>query len=386
MREVAHAYPADVDVQVMFAEALMNQSPWKLWDNDGKPAPGTQEIVSTLEGALARDPDHPGANHYYIHAVEASRDPGKAIPSAERVGAMMPAAGHLVHMPSHIFQRVGRYGESAEANRLADQSDTAYYKKTTAIDYYPMYTAHNLQFLAAAASMQGREAETMAALRKVRTVFSDDMVAGMPGTEWMVGFLYDAMIRFGRWDAMLAEPAPDPWLKGMVIAYHADRAQAFAAKGQVKEAQAEQATAERLVAAMPVDAIAALNLGRPLYEIALLRARARIARAAGDHAAEIASLTMAVEKEDGLSYDEPNDEFFPGRHLLGDAFLRAHQLAKAESVYREDLKRNPSNGWSLQGLALALEQLGKTADAARTRAEFLTAWQQSDITLQSSAF
>ncbi|WP_176590797.1 hypothetical protein [Sphingobium sp. EM0848] len=386
MRTVANAYPDDIDVQVMFAEALMNLNPWKLWDNDGRPAPGTAEIVSTLERALARNPEHPGANHYYIHAIEASNAPDKGITAAERVGAMMPAAGHLVHMPSHIMQRVGRYEASAEANRRAAQSDEAYYKQTAAIDYYPMYSAHNLQFLAAAASMEGREAETMAALHKVRTVMSDDMVAGMAGSDWILGFSYDAMIRFGRWEAMIAEPMPDPRLKGLMIAYLADRAQAFAALGRLAEARTELTAAEKATAAMPADATAAMNAGKPLYEIALLRARARIAQAEGNRTAEIALLTEAVGKEDSLSYDEPSDEFFPTRHLLGAALLAAGQTAQAETVYREDLKRNPANGWALQGLALALEQQGKGAEAARTRADFEAAWRRADRAIASSAF
>ncbi|MBC9034754.1 hypothetical protein IAG41_20380 [Sphingomonas sp. JC676] len=386
MREAARRFPDDLDLQVLFAESMMNLNPWKLWNADGSPAPGTLEIVSTLEGVLARAPNHPGANHYYIHAVEASKDPGKAIASAERVGGAMPAAGHLVHMPSHILQRVGRYADSAEVNRLAAAADTAYYAKTAAIDYYPMYSAHNYQFLAAAAAMEGRGAETVKALRDVRTTMSDDMVAGMPGIDWTIAFLYESLLRFGMWDAMLAEPAPDPRLTGMVINYHSARVIAFAAQGRVNEATAELAETEKAVAAAPANAAAGMNAGLPLYEIAVLRAKARIAGAQGDYATAIALLTQAVAKEDTLSYNEPADEFFPTRHLLGAALLKAGRKVEAASVYREDLKRNPANGWALLGLAQALEEQGRTAEAAEARAQFEAAWKSADTKIASSAF
>ena len=386
MRKAAHRFPNDLDLQVLFAESMMNLNPWKLWNADGTPAAGTPEIVSTLETVLAKAPSHPGANHYYIHAVEASNDPGRAIASAERVGAAMPAAGHLVHMPSHILQRVGRYSESAEANRLAAEADTTYYAKTAAIDYYPMYSAHNLQFLAAAAMMEGRSAETIASLRQVRVLFPDDMIAGMPGIDWSIGWLYEALLRFGMWDAMLDEHAPDPRLKGMTIDYHAARATAFAAKGSVDEARKEVAIAEQGAAAMPADALAGMNAGKPLFEIAVLRAKARIARVTGDTAGAVALLAQAVTLEDRLSYNEPADEFFPTRHLLGAALLDTGKVVEAEAVYREDLKRNPTNGWALLGLSQALEQQGKTAEADATRKRFDSAWAKADTKIAASAF
>ncbi|MET0307707.1 MAG: tetratricopeptide repeat protein [Sphingomonas sp.] len=386
MREAARRFPGDADVQVLFAESMMNLNPWKLWNADGSPAPGTPEIVSTLESVLASTPGHPGANHYYIHAVEASRDPGKAIASAERVGGAMPAAGHLVHMPSHILQRVGRYSESAEANRLAAKADAAYYAKTAAIDYYPMYSAHNYQFLAAAAAMEGRGAETVKALRDVRGTLSDDMVAGMPGIDWTIAFLYESLLRFGMWDAMLAEPAPDPRLTGMVIGYRSARTIAFAAKGRIADATAELARTEQAVAAAPADAAAGMNVAKPLYAIAVLRAKARIALARRADAEAVGLLIQAVAKEDALSYNEPADEFFPTRHLLGAALLDAGEPHEAEAVYREDLKRNPANGWALLGLAQALEKLNRTDEAATMREQFETAWAKADTRIARSAF
>jgi hypothetical protein len=214
MEGVARRFPADLDVQTMLAEGLMNTNPWKLWTADGKPGPGTPEILTALQKVLARDPKHPGANHYWIHAVEASPDPARAVPSADALVGMMPAAGHLEHMPAHIYQRVGRYEESAEANRKGAAADVAYLKLTSAPDYYPMYLIHNYQFLAYSAAMEGRRAETVKAIRDARSAVSDAMLLAMPGLDWSIGYLYDGMARFGLWDdprRARAEPeAPRP--------------------------------------------------------------------------------------------------------------------------------------------------------------------------------
>jgi hypothetical protein len=219
MKGVAQRFPDDNDVQTLTAEALMNIHAWKLWSLDGAPAPGTEEIVAILDRVLAKDPRHPGANHYYIHAVEASPDPGKAVVAAERLPGMMPAAGHLEHMPAHIMQRVGRYEDAAEANRYGIAADLAYYAATKPLDYYVMYTAHNYQFLAFSAAMEGRKAETIEAARQSRALVSDDMLRTMPGTDWYTAELYAALVRFGMWDQILAEPQPNPKLAGLTGGY-----------------------------------------------------------------------------------------------------------------------------------------------------------------------
>lgn len=386
MKAVAARFPDDADVQTLYAEAVMNLNPWKLWKADGSPAPGTADAVATLERVLAAHPDHPGANHYYIHAVEASTHPEKALASAERLKTMMPAAGHIVHMPSHIFQRVGRYEESAEANRRGAEADAAYYKQTTAIDYYPMYTAHNYQFLAFSAAMEGRRAETMAAVRAARAAVTDEMLAGMPGIDWSVAYLYDAMVRFGLWDEMLAEPAPSAKLQGLTVGYLSGRAIALAARGRVAEARAVAADMDKAVAATPADALAGMNSARDVYRVAALKAHARIAIAGGDVAGGIATLRDAVAVEDRLTYNEPADTFFPTRHLLGAALLADGKPAEAEAVYRADLERNPENGWALQGLAAALSAGHRDTDAAGVKARFAAAWGHADIPLPASAF
>jgi tetratricopeptide (TPR) repeat protein len=387
MREVAQRFPDDLDVQTLFAESLMNTSPWKLWNADGSSPPVTAEIVATLEAVMAKDRSHPGANHYYIHAVEASPHPEKAIAAAERVAAMMPAAGHLVHMPAHIMQRVGRYENAAEANRRAAVADVAYYARTPALDYYPVvYSTHNYQFLASAAAMEGRSAETLEATRKARAVVSDRMLLAMPGADWSIAYLYEGMIRFGRWDAILREPPPDPQLRGLFIGYLAAKATALAAQRRFVEAKAAIAALDTVIASAPSDGLAGMNAAPPLFRIASLRAKARLAMAERNPSAAIALLRQAVSEEDGLSYNEPADEFFPTRHLLGAALLDADMAGEAETVYREDLRRNPRNGWALNGLAKSLEAQGNAQAAKEIRAQFDLAWKHSDTRIRASAF
>jgi tetratricopeptide (TPR) repeat protein len=386
MRDAARRFPTDNDIQTLYAEALMNITPWKLWRADGTPAPGTTEIVATLEQVLARAPGHPGANHYYIHAIEASKHPERALASALRLKAMMPAAGHLVHMPSHILQRVGRYEESAEANRKGAAADIAYYAQTAPIDYYPMYTAHNYQFLAFAAAMEGRRAETIAALRKSREGLSDEMLAGMGGVDWYVGALYTAMVRFGLWDEILREPAPNPKIFGLHIPYLEARATALAQTGHPDQADIVADQLDAAISAAPADLMAGMNSGRSAYRIAGLKARARIALARGKSAEAISLLRDGVKAEDALDYDEPSDEFFPVRHLLGAALIVAGKPAEAAQVYRDDLVRNPANGWALFGLYQALSAQGRKAEAQMAHRRFVAAWVHADTKLEMSAF
>src|SRR5438270_554648 len=205
MRGMAARYRNDLDVQTMYAEGLMNTNPWKLWNADGTKNPGTDQILAVLQNVLKRDPRHPGANHYYIHAIEASPHPERALASAEMLNGMMPAAGHLEHMPAHILQRVGRYEEAANANRKGAAADLAYLKATAPPDYYPMYLIHNFQFLASAAGMEGRRAETITALKEARGHIPDQLLFGMPGLDWSASFIYDGYTKFGMWDEMLKE-------------------------------------------------------------------------------------------------------------------------------------------------------------------------------------
>src|SRR4051812_14165551 len=384
MRAVAARFPDDMDVQTLYAEALMNTNPWKLWNADGTPGPGTPDILAALRKVLAKDPKHPGANHYWIHAVEASPHPEQAVASAEALNGMMPAAGHLEHMPAHIFQRVGRYEEAAEANRKGAAADLAYLSLTAPPDYYPMYLIHNFQFLAYSAAMEGRKAETLDALGKATAAVPEAMLLGMPGLDWSIGYRYDAMVRFGMWEALLAEPRPNPKLSGLTAAWLQARATALAASGKAGEAEVAVAELDRLIAAPPPDAAQGQNRAKPLYEVGALRAKARIAAARGDKAKAVALLAEAVAKEDKLAYDEPEDMFFPTRHLLGAALLAAGKPAEAEAVYREDLKRHPHNGWALHGLQAAYAAQRKYP--GDVDGETAAAWKQADVRPAGSAY
>ena len=384
MREVAARFPTDLDVQVLFAEALMNTNPWKLWSVDGKPGPVTLEVEATLERVLAKDPTHPGANHYYVHTMEASPHPEKALVAARRLDSMMPAAGHLDHMPAHIMQRIGDYEGASQANREGIKADTAYLGATQPLDYYRMYLAHNYQFLAYSAAMEGRRAEALDAAVKMRSTIPVDMLLESPGTDWYVSELYSTMIRFGMWDEILAESAPDPRLKGLTAGYHYARALAFAAKGQTIDATKALAELVKLQFALPPDAAAGLNAAKDVLGVASLVAQGEIALASGQGEDGVARLREAVAKEDQLAYDEPADWFVPVRHQLGAALMRMGRPNEAETVYREDLVRHPHNGWALFGLAQALRAQHK--DAAAVDREFADAWKHADVKLTASVF
>ena len=386
MKDVAQSFPNDLDVQTLYAEALMNTNAWKLWTADGQPAPGTLEIVSTLESVLQRDPTHPGANHYYIHAMEASPQPQKALPSAGRLQGMMPAAGHLEHMPAHILQRVGEYEGAADANRKGISADLAYLAKTKPLDYYGMYVGHNYQFLAFSTAMEGRRAETLTAVRGARGAIPEAMLLAMPGSDWTLTAEYAATVRFGLWSDMLAKPAPNAKLIGMTGGYLYGRAVALASTNHIPEAKQTLSDLERLSASVPADASSGFNRTRDLLAVAIDVVRGRIAAAENQPDAAVSALRNAVAREDKLSYNEPSDWFFPVRHLLGAELLRNGHADQAEAVYREDLRRNPNNGWSLYGLSAALQAQHEAAEALATHRQFEAAWQNSDVTLTASAF
>jgi tetratricopeptide (TPR) repeat protein len=386
MAGVAKRFPDDLDVQTLYAESLMNINAWKLWSADHRPAAGTLEITRILEAVLRRDPTHPGANHYYVHAMEASGHPEKALVSAQRLAGMMPAAGHMDHMPAHIMQLVGRYEEAAEANRKGAAADVAYFAKTTPPDYYAMYTAHNYQFLAYSAAMEGRRAETLQAVQDLRHTVPDSMLLAMPGFDWQIATRYAALVRFGVWDQLLSESAPDPRLLALTGGYLYGKGVAQAALGQVAAAEATLAQLRQLTDTLPAAAIAGFNSAKDVFRVAALMVQARIADAQGHADDAIALLRRAADAEDALAYDEPSDWFFPVRHVLGAQLLAAGQPAAAEAVYRTDLERNPHNGWSLHGLALALSAQHRNTEAATVERQFKLAWRHADVQPSASAY
>ena len=385
MKDVAASFPADDDVQVLYAESVMDLNPWKLWTPEGEPAPGTLDAVAALETVLLRAPDHAGANHYYIHAVEASNEPGRALPAARRLGGLVPGAGHLVHMPAHIFQRVGLYAEASEANRGAIVVDDAYVEAQTPLGYYPFYIGHNYGFLAYSASMEGRAEEALAAAQKAAATIPKDIVCGMPGMDFFLSEPLLVQVRFGRWEEILRAPPSDPKYPVLGALQQHARGMALAATGRLSEAAAAAAAIRKVAADVPGDLIAGLNSGKNVLELAALAVDARIADVArAPNAAEL--WRSAVALEDALAYNEPADWFYPTRHYLGATLLDTGHPKRAEAVYREDLERHPNNGWAWFGVWKALEAQGMAKPAAAAKAEYEAAFAQADVQLSRSAF
>ena len=387
MRQVAHRYPDDPDAATLFAEALMDLRPWDLWTLDGEPQPGTLEIAATLEAVLAKYPEHPGANHYYIHVMEASPRPERALPSAQRIAELEPGAGHLVHMPSHIYMRLGRYADAAEANRRAIGVDLQYLARVKPEGIYPMmYYPHNIHFLWAAASMEGRSQEALQAARDVVKHLNPEMVEQMPMLEAYTPTLLFALVRFGKWQEVLQEPAPPAGQRYTTGIWHYARGLALAATGRAAQAGAEQARVSAIAKEIPADRIIGDNTpAATLLQLAAETLAGEIAARSGQPDRGIRHLEEAVRLQDGLPYTEPPPWYYPVRQSLGAVLLQAGRAAQAEAVYREDLRRNPHNGWSLYGLAASLRaQKGK--DAGPVEQEYRQAWAHADVTLTASRF
>ncbi len=383
MGELVKKYPDDLDAATLYAESGMDLRPWRFWTADGKPAEGTEEIVAVLESVLRRNPNHPGAIHYYIHAIEASPNPERALAYAGKLPKLMPAAGHLVHMPAHIYQRTGDYQAAARSNADAAAVDEAYFRANGRQGVYPaMYYNHNLHFLAVARSMEGRFAEAMKAAKRLE----GSVVPYVKDTPMLEGYMTVfplLLVRFSRWDDIEKMPQPDASMKSTVGIWHFARGMAFAAKGEVERAKTEH---EALVAAeksLPPDALSAsgLNPASKVLTIADDFLNARIAAAARDNKTVIERLRKAVEVEDSLSYEEPASWFLPVRESLGAALLRSGDYAGAEQVFRADLEKNRLNGRSLFGLMETLKAQKKESAAATVQREFKRAWKNADVKL-----
>jgi tetratricopeptide (TPR) repeat protein len=386
MRSVAKSFPEDLDVQVLFAESSMDVNPWKLWTLDGKPAEGTDEIVRTLELVLAKNPNHPGANHYYIHAVEASQTPERAIAAAERLPALMPGAGHVVHMPAHIFQRVGRYADASAANAQAIEVDLAYLKKTKPPGYYPMYLGHNYGFLSFSSSMEGRRSASLAAARQATTALPPAMLDMMPGMDFFVAEPLLAMVRFGAWDELLAEPRPDPKYPVLSVFWHHGHGMALAAKGRLPDARADHEAILRIAASTPEGVQAGQSQARDVFVLAAKILEARMATLQKQKNA-LSLWAEATAMNDKLAYSEPDDWFYPVRHYQAAALLSLGKASEARQVYIEDLRRHPHNGWALFGVWQSLVAEKKpAAEIAAAKTEFDNAWSRADIKLTTTAY
>lgn len=383
MAELVRRYPDDLDAATLYAEAAMVLRPWRLWTADGKPEDGTLEIVAGLESVLRRDPNHIGAIHYYIHAVEASPHPERALAAAQRLPALVPAAGHLVHMPSHIYERIGDYAAAARSNREAAQADEAFVRaRGLETDAAFMYGSHNVHFEAVAWSMAGSFTDALAAAGKLEQRAAPQVKA-MPVAEILLPTSALILVRFRRWEEALRLPRPDPALPGATAYWHFARGLALAAAGDVAGAEREHASflaaQQRITEEM---ASAGGTMTESVRRVADHVMRAGIARARRDAKSEIEILRAAVDIEDSIPYDEPPSWYLPTREALGGALLRSGQSAAAEAVFRADLERNRRNGRSLFGLARALAAQGRSHEAALVQREFETAWRHADTPLR----
>lgn len=382
MKQVMARYPDDLDAATLYAESLMNLRPWALWSSDGTPAEGTLEVLEVLEHVLRRDPSHPGANHYYIHAVEASKNPERALPSANRLGALMPGAGHIVHMPSHIYIRTGDHELSVRVNETAAEVDRKYIQRSGAKGVYPlMYYSHNLHFVSYARTMQGRFDEALDYARRLRknvdgAIDEMPMLAPYGAFEWLV------LSRFEKWKELLAEPEPKEKTPLMHAFYRYSRGLAFAGMGQVPEALAERERMEAVCGRIPETDVLMVNTARSIAALALEDLDARISRAKKDSTAELAHLRRAVEMQDKLNYMEPPEWHYSMREALGGALMRNGDSGEAESVFRKDLEINPRNGRSLFGLLESLRAQKKGESVEWVKREFEDAWKYSSTTLK----
>ena len=385
MREVARQNPDDPDAGALFAESMMDLHPWGLWTLDGKPVDGTPEIVTTLEGVMAKYPDHLGANHYYIHAVEASPDPGRALASAQRLPKLAPAAGHIVHMPAHIYFRTGDYDASAAANEAAIKADKVYLRERNPKGVYPMiYVSHNIQFLWASYMMEGNSRGAFRASRELDQAVPLAMVRQMPMAEFMSPTRYFTEARFSNWDAILKEPAPPADLTFTTGVWHYVRGLALAAKNRPDDALAEKKKIDAIIVATPADRIVGFNTADKLLAMGSATLAGEIESAKGQHDGAINYFKEAVAIQDALNYEEPPPWYYPVRETLGMELLAAGKPADAEQVFRDDLKQNPENGWSLNGLALCLHARNASDEAASVDARLKAAWAHADVKLPTA--
>jgi tetratricopeptide (TPR) repeat protein len=383
------AHPDDLDAGTFYVEAMMDTQPWDYWQADGVTPKGhATEIVAVLEGIIKRQPDHPGALHLYIHAVEATTTPQRAEAAADRLEQLMPGAGHIVHMPSHIYYRVGRYADAAKVNTLAASVDETYIAACRAQGFYPAgYYGHNIHFLWTSSEMQGRyQASIDASRRLVKAVDAVGLSQNLPLGELYVFTPTATLLRFGRWDALLAEPAPPESLRLDTAVWLYAQGFAHANKGEASAALADR---DRLAAMVSGDygRYAPFNVpAGPMVGLALALLDGEIARTSGRIDEAVAHFKDARALELSLNYTEPPYWHQPTAHLLGAALLQAKKPADAEAVYRDSLRTYREDGWALFGLAQALDAQGKTAEAAETRKAFDQAWRLADVKLTSSRF
>jgi tetratricopeptide (TPR) repeat protein len=385
MGDVVKQFPDDLDAATLFAEAGMNLHPWGLWRPDGTPEGGTEDIIAALESVLKRDPNHMGAIHYYIHAVEASPNPERALAAANRLAALAPAAGHLVHMPGHVYIRTGDFESAVKTNQLAAAADRAYLQASGSPGLYgAMYYSHNLHFIAACSSMNGNYAEAHKAAEMLATHVGP-MVKDIPPLEGFMTVPLAVEVRFQKWDQILTMPQPPAAMQTTTVFWHFSRGMALAAKGKVADAEAEHRIVSEAADKTPPDQVFAMpvnNKAKDVLNIATNVLGAKIALVKKNSENAIVMLRRAVSIQDSLKYDEPPDWFYPVRESLGAVLLLNGNAAEAEKVFRDDLDRNPRNPRSLFGLAEALRAQKRSYDAQFVDKQFQSNWKSTEIKLK----
>ena len=380
-------FPKDSDIAALYAESLMNLQPWDYWDNEGNPKGRIEEVIHILEGVMEQNPRHPGGNHFYIHAVEASTNPDRAIGAADRLRALVPGSGHLVHMPSHIYIRVGRYSNAVDANTDAVVADRAYFKRAPEPAMYTLYYAHNLHFLAYAAMMSGRYEDALKAARDLEADLNTDAARELaPLIEGILPTTLHVMIRFGKWEEILEEPEYPEWRLVSRAVYHYARSISNSALGRVEEARKELEAFETAVAAVPEEWYVFNNKVDAVLPIANAMINGELLWREGKRDEAYAALRHGIEAEEALVYDEPPGWMLPVRHALGALLMADGRYAEAETVYREDLERNRNNGWALLGLRNALLAQNKTKDATAMTDKLKAAWAKADVAPASSCY
>ncbi|MCC6744980.1 MAG: hypothetical protein IT175_14060 [Acidobacteria bacterium] len=387
MWRVWSAYPRDPDVGALYAEALANLRPWDQWLPDGTPQPGTLELVKTLEGVLALDPKHPLANHLFIHAVEASPNPGRADKAADALRDLQPGLGHLVHMPSHIDVRRGRWHESNTANAKAIVADDAYAKRAPQQGFYRLYMSHNRHMLAYGLMMTGQKNLALSTIRDMVNAIPLEFFRENAFADGFMAMPLEVLLRFGDWDAILAEPAFPEFAPISRSLQHYARAVAFAAKGDAGNAEKEQKLFLAARARVPKEATFGNNSGSELLDVAehLMKGELLYQKGGSKNVeAGLAAMKEAVAREDKLRYDEPPSWIQPVRHAYGAALLQAGRLAEAEAVFRADLAKLPENGWGLFGLERSLRLQKKTGEADAVKKRFDVVWRSADTKINSA--
>ena len=387
MKKVQAQYPNDLDIAALYVESLMDLRPWGYWMDDGRPYEGVAEAVSLIEKTIARNPKHPGALHLYIHLVEAHH-PQKAEAAADRLLPLMPAAGHMVHMPAHIYQRVGRYADAIKSNELAIAADEDYITQCRAQGLYPLgYYPHNLHFLWFASTFDGQSRLAIETARKTASKIDPEVLKQMPLMAAFKVVPYYALTRFGKWDEMLKEPAPAAGNAYLTGIYHYARGIALVGKGQLAEADKELAAVRALVGDKSLEGpLFSPNSAASVFAIAPEALAGEIAAARKQYDVAIGHLERAVRLEDGLIYTEPAEWHYPPRHALGAVLLAAGRAKEAETVYWEDLRSHPDNGWALFGVSQALRAQKKDAQADVVDARLKKAWARADFKLTGSKF